>query len=58
MQLQSFGYFGVKSQKLDDWAEYGPKFLGLEVVERTPTTLKLRMDDGSSVSSFPPPMQT
>ncbi len=45
MQLQSFGYFGVKSQKLDDWAEYGPKFLGLEVVERTPTTLKLRMDD-------------
>lgn len=45
MQLQSFGYFGIRSQKLDDWAEYGPKFLGLEVVERTPTTLKLRMDD-------------
>jgi hypothetical protein len=45
MQLQSFGYFGIRSQKLEDWAEYGPKFLGLEVVERTPTTLKLRMDD-------------
>jgi 2,3-dihydroxybiphenyl 1,2-dioxygenase len=45
MEIQSFGYFGVRSQKLDDWAEYGPKFLGLEVVERTPTTLKLRMDD-------------
>lgn len=45
MQLQSFGYFGIRSQKLDDWAEYGPKFLGLEVVERTPTALKLRMDD-------------
>lgn len=45
MQLQSFGYFGIRSQKLDDWAEYGPKFLGLEVVERTSTTLKLRMDD-------------
>jgi 2,3-dihydroxybiphenyl 1,2-dioxygenase len=44
-QLQSFGYFGVRSAKLDDWAEYAPKFLGLEVVERTPTTLKLRMDD-------------
>ncbi len=45
MTLQSFGYFGVRSEKLDDWAEYGPKFLGLEVVERTATTLKLRMDD-------------
>jgi len=45
MEIQSFGYFGVRSQKLDDWAEYGPKFLGLEVVERTSTTLKLRMDD-------------
>lgn len=45
MTLQSFGYFGVRSQKLDDWAEYGPKLLGLEIVERTATTLKLRMDD-------------
>ena len=45
MQIQSFGYFGVRTSKLDDWAEYGPRFLGLEVVERTPTTLKLRMDD-------------
>jgi 2,3-dihydroxybiphenyl 1,2-dioxygenase len=45
MEIQSFGYFGIRSQKLDDWAEYGPKLLGLEVVERTPTTLKLRMDD-------------
>ena len=45
MTLQSFGYFGIKSDKLDDWADYGPRFLGLEVVERTATTLKLRMDD-------------
>ena len=45
MQLQSFGYFGIRSNKLDDWADYGPRFLGLEVIERTPTTLKLRMDD-------------
>lgn len=45
MQLQSFGYFGVRSAKLDDWADYGPRFLGLELVERTPTTLKFRMDD-------------
>lgn len=43
--LQSFGYFGIRSRNLEDWAEFGPRFLGLEVVERTPTTLKLRMDD-------------
>lgn len=45
MEIQSFGYFGIRSDKIEDWAEYGPKFLGLQVVERTPTTLKLRMDD-------------
>lgn len=45
MQLQSFGYFGVRSQKLDDWADYGPRLLGLELIERTSTTLKFRMDD-------------
>jgi 2,3-dihydroxybiphenyl 1,2-dioxygenase len=45
MTVQAFGYFGIHSQKLDDWAEYGPKLLGLELVERTPTTLKFRMDD-------------
>ncbi|MEZ5818870.1 MAG: VOC family protein [Hyphomicrobiaceae bacterium] len=44
-QLQSFGYFGVRSAKLDDWADYGPRFLGLELVDRTSTTLKFRMDD-------------
>lgn len=45
MQLQSFGYFGIRSGRLDDWAEYGPRFLGLELVERTQTALKFRMDD-------------
>ncbi|MGE0768876.1 MAG: VOC family protein [Hyphomicrobiaceae bacterium] len=45
MQFQSFGYFGVRSEKLDDWADYGPRLLGLELVERTSTTLKFRMDD-------------
>jgi 2,3-dihydroxybiphenyl 1,2-dioxygenase len=45
MQLQSFGYFGVHSAKLDDWADFGPRFLGLQLVERTSTTLKFRMDD-------------
>lgn len=45
MALQSFGYFGIRSDKLDDWADFGPRFLGLELVERTAATLKFRMDD-------------
>ena len=45
MALSSFGYFGVYSDRLADWADYGPKFLGLDLVEKTATTLKFRMDD-------------
>jgi 2,3-dihydroxybiphenyl 1,2-dioxygenase len=45
MQLNALGYVGIKSDKLDDWAAYGPKFLGLELVERTAGMLKFRMDD-------------
>ena len=45
MSLSAFGYFGIRSDKLDDWAEYGPRFLGLELVERTSGMLKFRMDD-------------
>lgn len=45
MRLQSFGYFGVRSARLEDWADYGPRLLGLELVEKTSTTLKFRMDD-------------
>lgn len=45
MALSSFGYFGIHSDRLADWEAYGPGFLGLELVEKTGTTLKLRMDD-------------
>jgi 2,3-dihydroxybiphenyl 1,2-dioxygenase len=45
MELSAFGYAGLRSDKLDDWAEFGPKFLGLQLVERTPSALSFRMDD-------------
>jgi len=45
MSVGAFGYVGLRSDKLDDWAEYAPKFLGLQLVERTPSALKFRMDD-------------
>jgi hypothetical protein len=43
--LGSFGYASLRSDRIDDWAEYGTKFLGLQLVERTRGTLKFRMDD-------------
>src|SRR5262245_31401125 len=45
MPVAAFGYVGLRSDKLDDWAEYAPKFLGLQLVERTRSALKFRMDD-------------
>lgn len=45
MTVQSFGYFRVRSDKLDDWAGFGTKFLGLHLVERTRDMLRFRMDD-------------
>jgi 2,3-dihydroxybiphenyl 1,2-dioxygenase len=45
MALSSFGYFGIHSDKLGDWESYAGGFLGLELVEKTSTTLKFRMDD-------------
>ena len=45
MSVAAFGFVGLRSDKLDDWAEYAPKFLGLQLVERTQSALKFRMDD-------------
>ncbi len=45
MTLQSFGYVGIRSSRLSDWADYGEKFLGLQLVEKTGSLLRFRMDD-------------
>ena len=45
MTIQSLGYVAISSDKLDDWAAFGPRFLGLHLVERTPSLLRFRMDD-------------
>ena len=45
MSVAAFGYASLRSDKLDDWANYGAKFLGLQLVERTRASLKFRMDD-------------
>ncbi|HVB90291.1 MAG TPA: VOC family protein [Beijerinckiaceae bacterium] len=45
MRPQALGYLGVRAKDLDDWAGYGAKLLGLQIVDRSRSTLAFRMDD-------------
>ena len=45
MQIQALGYIGVAAQGLDDWAQFGTRFLGMQAVDRSSKRLALRMDD-------------
>jgi len=47
MELQSLGYVGIRARDVNDWADFGTRFLGLQLVERTRSTLRFRMDDRS-----------
>lgn len=43
--IEALGYVGIRSDRLDDWASYGGRWLGLQLVERTGSSLRFRMDD-------------
>src|ERR1700683_884860 len=45
MNLNALGYVGIRSNNLDDWAAYGTRFLGMQLVDQSRGTLALRMDD-------------
>src|SRR6201993_5403535 len=45
MQLEALGYVGIRTKNLDDWAVYGTRFLGMQMVDTSRGTLALRMDD-------------
>ncbi len=45
MNLNALGYVGIRTKNLDDWAEYGTRFLGMQMVDKSRGTLALRMDD-------------
>jgi 2,3-dihydroxybiphenyl 1,2-dioxygenase len=45
MQIEALGYIGVSSDRLDDWASFASRFLGMQVDERSARSLRLRMDD-------------
>src|SRR3984885_3862846 len=45
MNLNALGYVGIRAKNLDDWADYGTRFLGMQLVDKSRGTLALRMDD-------------
>src|SRR4051812_23580077 len=45
MELQSLGYVGIATDKLDDWSHFATGLLGMQVIERNRSSLALRMDD-------------
>ena len=45
MQIDALGYVGIQTADLDQWATYGTRFLGIQLVGKSHGTLALRMDD-------------
>jgi 2,3-dihydroxybiphenyl 1,2-dioxygenase len=45
MSIQGLGYVGVRAKSLEDWAQFGANFLGMQLTDRSRKTLALRMDD-------------
>src|ERR1700730_19032241 len=45
MEVQALGYVGVRAKALEDWADFGAKFLGMQRVDKSRSTLAFRMDD-------------
>jgi 2,3-dihydroxybiphenyl 1,2-dioxygenase len=45
MALTALGYVGIRTKKLEDWADYGTRFLGMQLVDKSRGALALRMDD-------------
>ena len=43
--MQSLGYVGLRAQNVEDWASYGTRLLGMQIVDKSAATLALRMDD-------------
>jgi len=45
MLINALGQIEIRTAKLEDWADYGPRFLGLQLAEKTRDGLLFRMDD-------------
>ena len=45
MSIEGLGYVGVRAKSLEDWSNFGTRFLGMQLVDKSAKTLALRMDD-------------
>ena len=45
MSIDALGYVGVRAKSLEDWAGFGEKFLGMQLVDKSRGMLAFRMDD-------------
>ena len=45
MAINALSYIGVNSDKLEDWADYSEKSLGMQMIDRGKGSLSFRMDD-------------
>ena len=45
MNLNALGYVGIRTHNLNDWAEYGTRFLGMQLTDKSRGAIALRMDD-------------
>jgi 2,3-dihydroxybiphenyl 1,2-dioxygenase len=45
MRPQALGYVGIRAKNTEDWAGYGSKLLGLQLVDKSRASLAFRMDD-------------
>ena len=45
MPIQSLGYLGVRSDRLDDWKHFAGKILAMQMADKGGRQLSFRMDD-------------
>ena len=45
MPIQSLGYLGVRSDRIDDWKYFAGKVLAMQLADRGGSQLSFRMDD-------------
>src|ERR1700731_3736547 len=45
MEIQAFGYLGVGTSNLDDWANFATSTIGMQSVDRASSMRAFRMDD-------------
>jgi 2,3-dihydroxybiphenyl 1,2-dioxygenase len=45
MDIAALGYVCIRANSLEDWASFGARFLGMQLVEKSEKKLAFRMDD-------------